>query len=356
MAVVVRGKSIVAVEPESAAPPAGLHPIDLDGLTLLPGLIDSHVHLGATGDPWLEMVQLLSNGVTTVQDVGNRLERILEIREYLTTVRGPRLLTAGPLFTAPGGHPIATLFVGVEQKYKSSGRGVDDPAAAALEVREVARAGVDLIKVVVTDCTAWQQTPCERLDTAVLAAICDAAHAEGLRVVAHTDSSEDVRDAVLAGVDVVTHGVTTGTVPKDLPGLLRERDTLYLPTIASSSSYYYKPVETQLHILRAFFEAGVEIVAGTDAPHSATSWGSGLHVELVYLVKAGLTPEKALASATRVAAERLGLQDAIGTIEPGKRADLLAVRGDPLSDIAALSHVMLVVRDGHVVFSKLRPF
>lgn len=354
MAVVVRGDTIEAIEPERTDPPPALEKIDLDGMTLLPGLIDSHVHIGCSGGSMKVPTDLcLDFGVTTIKDLTGPLDDLLLHRQEIEDgkIVGPRLAIVGPGFTPPGGHPVDTLYKGDEYLINNAIRAVTDPAEARAEVKKLAQVGVDLIKVFVTACEGWGT--CQRIDLKVLAAIVSEAHAQGLRVVAHTDANQDVRDAIDAGVDGVEHGVTVKQLDADLPQVIAKAKVYYVPTLGAAAIYgpcSDKELVERLSLMR---QAGVRVVVGTDADAVIATWGASVHKELVYMVMAGYTPMEAIIAATRTAAEHLQWQDRLGTIEPGKLADLIAVNGDPIKEISIVHDVRLVVKDGKVVRSEL---
>jgi imidazolonepropionase-like amidohydrolase len=350
-AVIVRGNRVVAIAPAQTDPPADLQSIDLTGLTLLPGLIDSHVHLGSTeARQQLAVARHIEFGVTATKEVGAELYPSIRLRDDLKQKRlpGPRLKIAGALFTHPNGHPITTLFKNQSQEFiDASTRRPVTPEAARREVRALAAAGVDHIKAVLTACTSLDG--CGRLDPTVLAAIVDEAHASGLRVVVHTDEPEDVRDALAAGADGVEHGVTEGELDQSLAEQLAADGVFYVPTVTVAEVYSSSTREEIVARLALLRTAGVKVVPGTDAENFGVTWGASLHRELIRMTEAGYGTMEALISATRLAAEHFGMGDELGRIAVGMLADLIAVKGDPLVDLAALADVRLVVVDGEVL-------
>ncbi len=356
LVVVVQDRRIRCVEQEPQTLPETVTTIDLDGMTLLPGLIDAHVHVALhvtdLGEP---MDLFLDNGVTTVRDAGSSLDRILELRDQVDAgaVEGPRILTSGPLVTTPGGHPVATLWPGNDELAASAGREVDEPEEAREVVRALAAAGVDLVKLVLTECNRSSLGPCARLDATVFAAGVDEALSLGLPVAVHTNGERDVIDAVEAGVTSLEHGFTEGELSDELLSMIAESGVWYVPTIAVLDLSAASDVEDIHHNVAALRQAGVPMAVGTDAWNPGIVWGEAIHLELEHMVASGFSPARALVAATRSGAELLGLDDQLGTIEVGHLADLVAVEGDPTGDISATRDVRLVVRDGVVVRNEL---
>jgi imidazolonepropionase-like amidohydrolase len=352
LAVLVQGGRITAIEAEGSAPD-GAETLDLAGLTLLPGLIDSHVHIAtAPGPPVVALDLFLDFGVTAVKDVGSPLGAILTLRERVARGRldGPRIVAAGPMLNPTGGHPSATLFVGDQEMIDSATRAVDDPATARGVVRALHRQGVDQIKCMLTSCAGWGS--CTRMRSDVFAAIVDEAHGHELKVVVHTDAPQDVREAVTLGADGVEHGVTFGVLDRGLARQIAQSGTVYVPTVVVASNYSPEPLSSFIERLTLLRKAGARVVVGTDAENPAAVWGVTLHQELQHMVTAGYTAMEALIAATRHGAEHLGIAEQVGTIEVGKQADLIAVAGDPLADVAALADVRLVLRSGRIVRSR----
>ncbi|MFE9242843.1 amidohydrolase family protein [Nocardiopsis sp. NPDC006938] len=353
--------------------PSDARTVDLSGHTLMPGLIDLHVHLGfpqqePEDEPGLtdmprvvyQMARyapsarraLLEHGVTTVRDLGSDHAWITQMRRMLRDgeLEGPRLYTAGPLFTTPGGHPVVTF--GVE-----AGSGTVElpstPEEARAAVRRLATGDepVDLVKVVQERGDAGH-LELDPIPAEVLTAVVAEAHGHGLTVTAHWGSEADLAEALAAGVDGLEHLEARGVLdgwPEELLTALVERDIPVTPTLAvtevAASPEQHRLIRERLAELHS---AGGRIVAGSDAAVPGVRFGDGLHRELELLAESGLGADGALRAATSGAARVLGT-DRIGAIEVGRAADLLVLGADPLTDITRVRDVVGVYRDGREV-------
>lgn len=378
--VLIRDGTILAVGPRAEVEiPVNAETIDLSGMTLLPGLIDLHVHLGmpelqagermglqamlrATVDAVRHAPgarrSFLEHGVTTVRSLGDDRTWVLELRRMIADgeLEGPRVYAAGPVFTTPGGHPIVTIHGG-RIGDPLGVPGTPDEARVAVRHLAIADGGVDLIKVIQE--RGSPDRPLQPIAVDILNAIVEEAHAHGLPVIAHWGTIQDLEEVLRAGVDGLEHldsrDVLDGWPDEALIALIA-RNLPLTPTLAVTEAAFVSreasTVLTQLQQRVAeFHAAGGRIVVGSDAAMPGVPFGRGVHRELELLVEAGLTPQQALRAATSAAAEALRA-DHFGMIEPGRAADLLAVRGNPLDDIGAIREVVAVWRDGRMVVDR----
>lgn len=354
--------------------PAGARVRSLPGHTVLPGLTDSHVHLSAPSGGGIGAVAMsvveyfryagprraayLEHGVTSIRGMGDDPAWILSLRRQVAdgNLAGPRVFAAGPVFTAPGGHPVATLGVA---PHDAAVRLPATPDEARTMVRELAGGAdpVDLVKVI-HDRGDPAFRALDPIPVPVLEAIVEEAHSHGVPVVAHWGTQEDLAELLDAGVDGLDHlelrGVEAGWDPALVERVVADDVTL-APTFAVVEPVLEADLVAVLQgRLEEYAAAGGRVVAGSDAPMNGLDFGEGLIRELELLVGAGLTPQEALRAATSTPAELLGTQEA-GVLAVGRPADLLVVRGDPLTDIGAVREVALVLRDGTPVVDHLTP-
>jgi imidazolonepropionase-like amidohydrolase len=323
--VVVRDGRVERVGPAGeVAPPAGAEVVDGAGCTLLPGFVDTHVHLD-----FYPPAEVLAGGVTTVRDLGWPAGRLAALRERAEApeAASPRLLAAGQIVTVPGGYPTRATWAP-----PGTARPVAGAAEASDAVAELAAAGAAVVKVALDDRVG------PTLPEPVLAAVVEAASAHGLGVTAHVGTAREVAKALAAGVGELAHWpFDRRTLPDALIARLAASVTV-VPTL------HIQPSRPRRLGVRRFVERGGRVLYGTDLGNQGPPPAVDVQ-ELRLLVAAGLTSAEALVAATSAAAAHLGLTGA-GRVEPGARADLLLVAGDPLDDLAALSRVRLVTRDG----------
>lgn len=389
--VVVAGDRILSVTDE-VVEASGARRIDAAGKTVLPGLIDAHVHLllgdltsqpRSTSELDARIQQDLSGrlrafleaGITTVMSTGDFWPAIRSVRESIHSgeLVGPRIFTSGPVFTAPGGHPAVTVCGGL-QGWGDVNPWCRDHLAAEVDTRAGARAsverlageGVDLIKMVY-DSVGPPRV--EHLETDVMHEIVAAAHDANLRVYAHIGEVGNAITAVNAGLDGLVH--TPVRVSKEgqrqelvdamvgrkvaavstAVGLEALRDRFVREGNEELARMFDAELQGLLETIRRIAEADPGLVVlGTDTPQ--LSPGDGFHGEVRLLGETGLTGEEVLRAATRNAAEHLGRASELGTLEAGKIADLIVVDGNPLVALSALRNVEIVIKGGEVVFAR----
>jgi imidazolonepropionase-like amidohydrolase len=367
----IAGSTIVAIRPPGAdgvdVPPL----IAGEGLFALPGLIDLHVHAASvvasapmtmrelTAKVGRNCQAMLQAGVTSARDLGGPLHVLVALREAARTQPGlPGLTIAGPVFTAPGGHPVSTIFRDQPALARLAACAIDDVAEVRSAVGQLIAHGVDLIKVIVTRRLAVPGPAryVAKLRHTVLAAIVEAAHSAGCRVVAHTITAADVAEVLDAGVDGIEHGVVVdppGAYDDDLVARLIQRGICYVPTLVAIEALAPEYLPLALANVRRLANAGVTIGAGSDAGNPGIDFGSGLRRELALLVRAGLTPLQAIGAATSTAAAQIGCPH-LGVLRPGAQADLMLVAQDPRKSLDALGDLRYVIRAGQVVVGPQR--
>lgn len=366
-AVLVEGGRILSVGP-AADLPTGTKITDLGDVTLLPGLIDAHVHLvwSASAEPHevveresraLTALRCANNaalhlraGVTTVRDVGATDGLSIDVARAvgLGVIPGPRVIAAGRAIAMTGGHG---WFLGRE---------ADGAEAVRHAVRSELKAGATCIKLMASGGVYGhaEEPGSPQLTVEEMRAGVEEAHKAGRKVAAHAYSIEAIGNALDAGVDSIEHG---SFIDRDTAGRMRESGTYLVPTMSvyramsergpelGAPEYIRRKTAEVLEASREAFrlalEAGVPVAAGTDCGAPGHPHGT-LPEELMLMVESGASPIQALRFGTSAAADLLGLGDEVGSLEPGKRADLLAVDGDPTSEILALRDVRMVLRDG----------
>jgi imidazolonepropionase-like amidohydrolase len=377
--VLIDGGRFVAVGPASTPVPEGASIIRADGMWLLPGLMNMHVHFGlvlpgAAGAELADETEAelalrmaaaarasLRGGVTTVRLTGERGHVDLALKRAIDRgdAEGPRIFSAGESVQVTGGH-------GSEVGEIAN----DGPYEFRKAVRREIRAGASWIKILISGGIA---TPGGDISAAFmtrdeLEAVTDIAHRHGVRVTAHSGSPSATIAAVEAGVDCIEHGYF---LTPEVFRFMKEHGTWYVPTILvsqpatlpfferiGSPPWYLARVEAvgrrHWEALRTAVQEGVRIALGTDQlPHEPNDGTIATVREAEYYVEAGMTPRQALRAATIQPATMLGVADDLGTIASGRLADLVAVAADPTLDISALRAIRLVIKGGEVVRNDL---
>jgi imidazolonepropionase-like amidohydrolase len=349
----------------------GFEAIDLDGRCVLPGMIDCHVHLCIDGsaDPLQSVLKdppamitlkaarhadlTLLSGVTTVRDLGsaNGISGSLRDAIALGVATGPRVVTTNQAVCITGG-----------QGWQFS-RQADGPDDVRRAVREQIRAGADAIKMMATGgvITPGVEPGSPQFTLEELKAGAEEAHKAGRKIAAHAQGNEGIKNSLKAGFDTIEHGIY---LDDEAIALLLEKKAVLVPTLSAPFNIMEKGEASGIpsfiiektrkvkdaHVasVKKAHKAGVAIASGADSGTPFNLHGDNLR-ELELLVGIGLSPMEAIVSATRIAAETLGLGNRLGTLEPGKLADLIVVEGDPLKDIAVLQKrdkMVAVMKDG----------
>lgn len=380
MTLIVEGDRITAVEQGFSIAGTGDEVINLRNNTVLPGLIDLHVHIESetNKDQALQRFTLneadiafrasafakktLMAGFTTVRDLGGTGVNI-SLRNAINQgiVVGPRIFTAGKSIATTGGHADPT------NGYRKDMMGdpgpkegvINSPDEGRQAVRQRYKDGSDLIKITATGgvLSIAKDGSGPQFNDLELKAIIETARDYGMHVAAHAHGAEGMKRAVLAGVTTIEHGTK---MTEEIMDLMKQKGTYYVPTITAGKfvadqakvpGYYHpavvpKALEIGPQIQETFRKAyrkGVKIAFGTDAgvfPHGENA------KEFSYMVDAGMPPMEAILSATAVNATILGIADKTGTLEKGKLADVIATAGNPLENIATLENVIFVMREG----------
>jgi imidazolonepropionase-like amidohydrolase len=368
-AVVVEGGRIASVVDEARAPRG--RRIDLSGCTLLPGLINSHVHLclGAEADPvralrdepatmtalkmLLRARETVEAGVTTVRDLAGRDYVEFSVRRAIDDglFPGPRIVAAGRAVCMTGGH--GNFF----------GREADGPDDVRKAVREQLKAGADCIKLIATGgvMTPGVEPGSPQLTLEEMRAAVEEARKAGRLTAAHAQGSAGIADAVEAGITTIEHGIF---LTDEIIASMKRKGVFLVPTLAAPAAISLGGLAAGIpefmvrksdavisHHVSSFqraAKAGVRIAAGADSGTPLNLHGS-LLPELDLMVKYGMTPLEAIRSATTVAADALGLGGETGRVAEGYAADLLAVAGQPGERIGALADVRLVLARGAII-------
>jgi imidazolonepropionase-like amidohydrolase/ABC-type multidrug transport system permease subunit len=407
-AVLVKGGKIAQVYEGEGPDPKSVNAetVEAAGKTILPGLIDVHIHLGAPGgfyprsedyDPQKmmprELAAYLYSGVTTVRSVGDGLDAILKVRGMVNSGEelGAQLYSCGPLFTAPGGHGteyFKNFPPNVQQAAeKQFNRLPASPEQAKRQVDELQKRGVDCIKAILETGAG----KFNRLDTGIFQAIAQEAHADNLPLVVHTGDVRDVTDAVAAGAASIEHGSFREEIPDALFEQMAKQGTFYDPTLSVGEAFKdfaegkadllkwslvqqvgppdllrgtedaltsttTEPVrkaigELQIDMtiatdnLKRAYRDGVILVTGSDAGNFLVIHGPTVQHEVQLWVQAGIPVAVALQAATANGARLLKNQK-IGAVRVGNDADLLIVDGNPLEDVSAAERISMVVFKG----------
>jgi len=327
--ILIKGGRIVRVTPGGTVP-AGARAIDLSKLTVMPGLIDAHVHL-TIGTPDSTALATLRAGFTTVQDLGALNHANLDLRNAIEggETIGPRIHSAGSWIGVKGG--ICDF----------DGRGVKGEDEFAARTREDIANGADLIKVCVTGWPAdgYRFPDSVEITEAELAAVVREAKAASKKVIAHAIGRRGAFMAVSAGVQALAH---SAFLDSTTIAMMKMRGVYLIPTLLSFQGDRPALLALQKQ-MRGILASGIPIAMGTDAgvtPHGGNA------VELQTMVEAGMSPLSAIRSATSNAATLLGMSESIGSITPGTMADLIAFEGNPLEDVRTLQHVLFVMKAG----------
>jgi imidazolonepropionase-like amidohydrolase len=381
--VVVDGGRITAIEAGYRAPGPGDTLIDLRGGTLLPGLMDMHVHLTSEYSRSAELDRFKKDGTdvaldgavyaqrtllagfTTVRDLGDSFRASIALRNAINAGKlpGPRIFASGKSIATTGGHadPTNGWAAHLGGRVGPTEGVVDGPWDAAEAVRQRYKEGSDTIKITATGgvLSIAKSGLNPQFTEEEIRAIVTTARDYGFKVAAHAHGAEGMKRAVRAGVDTIEHGTF---MDDETMALMKQRGTFYVPTISAGRWVFDRSQEAGFfpeivrpkaasvgpQIQSTFakaWRAGVPILFGTDTGVSAHGDNGR---EFRYMVEAGMPPMAAIKSATSATARFLEIDDRLGSVQVGKIADLVGVPGDPLGDITVMERVNLVIKDGVV--------
>jgi imidazolonepropionase-like amidohydrolase len=325
----ISGERISRIVPDDETDPAGADKVDVSCLTLLPGFIDSHVHIG-----FFPPAEVLAGGVTTARDLAWPAAEIFALAAGSTEVGfdGPEILAAGPMLTAPGGYPTTAAWAPPGTGWEVAGE-----AEAENAVDDLAGAGAHVIKVALNAAAGPTLAP------ALLKAIVERAHRHGLRTTGHVTGLDELHKALDAGLDELAHMLRgTDLIPAETLARMVAAGMPVVPTLAPLEG---DELDVALQNLRAFIAAGGQVIYGTDLGDEGPLPGID-PLEVTRMAAAGMSAHDIAVSATNRAARWLGLRDR-GSLTEGKRADVIGI-GGPLT-VDSLTDVRLVVRAGRVV-------
>jgi len=382
--IVIDGGRIVAIESGYRAPSVGDRVVDLKNSTLMPGLMDMHVHITSEYSRTSELDRFkkdgpdialdgamfaertLQAGFTTVRDLGDGFRASIALRNAINAgkLAGPRIFAAGKSIATTGGHADPTN--GWADHLGGANVGpldgvVNGEEQAAQAVRQRYKEGSDLIKITATGgvLSVAKNGLNPQFTEEEIRSVVQTARDYGFKVAAHAHGAEGMKRAVRAGVDTIEHGTF---MDDETIKLMKERGTYYVPTIAAGAWVFDRSKEEGFfpalvrpkaamigpQIQGTFakaYKAGVKILFGTDTGVSAHGQNAR---EFVLMVESGMPAMEAIKSATSVSAKYLEIDDRLGSVEVGKVADLVAVPGDPIKDISAMQRVHFVMKDGVV--------
>jgi imidazolonepropionase-like amidohydrolase len=391
VSILIHDDRITGVEPGYVAP-SGAEVIDLSSATVLPGLIDDHVHITQSfhkGDPihnamtrtsYDDAMDAVANaratllaGFTTVRDVGGDTGVVVALKRAIAAgvVPGPRMWVAGTPLGPTGGHGESANGLDPELSHPGwTDNLIDSPEAARRAVRRLRREGADLIKIMPSGgvMSIGDDPKLQLMADDEIKAVIDTAHALGMKVAAHAHGKQAIDHTIALGVDSIEHGTYADA---ESYKLFKQHGTYFVPTLLVGARVYehakthpedlnpstaekaIATVPRMISNLHDAYAAGVKVAFGTD------TFGMSAHgenaQEFPLMVKAGMPPMEAIKAATWNAADLIGDTADIGSVQPGRYADVIAVAGDPLADVTALEHVQFVMKGGQVVKAGGRP-
>ncbi len=350
----------------------GVQIIDGEGKTLMPGLIDSHIHIQGMNSrsdedsdrflaekiPEIFFEGVFPYGVTTIKDMCAPRHFAYKLRDMINKgkITGPELLIVGPNFTTPEGHPANTL--GGENPWmrKEMAIEVSSKDDVTNGIAELKNAGIDFLKMTYQGgdyLYFGKNVPLKKLDKEFMRQIISEGKKNGLNTTAHVFYKEDVRELLEAGIYGIEHGILDEALSADddILKLWKKSGARFVPTV-NAMTYENDPnrLPNSIHNLKLIYDAGIPIAMGTDTMLEAGTEESVQH-ELEYYVEAGLTPMQAIELATKNGAEHLGIAHRKGLVKEGMEADLILLEKDPAKDISNIRFINKVFAKGKTVYS-----
>ena len=351
--------------------------INLNGKTVIPGLIDAHIHINGSSSldrpgashlipsyNYAEMREgCLRWGVVAVRTCGQFWEEALAFREGVengTIEHSPRVCVSGPMFRAPGGHPCYTVFMSDPDVEQFACEIVAEDTEVEPLIKMSKELGVDFTKVFYAHLNKMDYpNPVPRLSKQKLKEIIDISHRYGLSVTVHVDSPAEMEAAVELGADVIEHmigaGETNHILSDELVELTKKSGAVVDPTMISIKRF--DPLndsapsvwEAVKKAVKKCYDAGIPLAVGCDSGIPFVPFGEAVHDEMACLNEAGISTLEIISMATGGNAKLLNMDDRIGTIEPGKEADLIVLEKDPLDNIQNTKTIELVFSKGRIV-------
>lgn len=363
------------VTPEAEIP-SDASVINANGLTAIPGLIDMHTHMsGSSGfdhpgagtrtetyDYVEARESFLRWGVTTVRTCGDFAEEMLAFRNDVQHGKftSPRIVSCGPFIQHPKGHPWATVYMKNPAVSEKGCLFADDGRSIEEQVAYLASIGVDFIKVFYAHLNKMDYpNPVPRLTKDQLRRVVDSAHLNGLKCACHVDGPEEMMDATEVGVDIIEHMIGAGNECSEFTDEQVEKikasgasiDPTMISVLRFDDTPGFRSVWEDLKkAVKQFYDAGIPLTVGCDSGIPFVPFGESLHDEMNCMVEAGIPATDVISMATYGNAKALGLDERVGSIAPGREADLILLGSDPIADIAATKDIRLVLKQGKVMY------
>jgi imidazolonepropionase-like amidohydrolase len=348
----------------------------------MPGLIDAHSHLGdhphkdrpgidsaEQSDFYANMRRItLEAGVTAIRSCGDYMLDTALARDKINSgeLRGPRLICSGKTFMRKDSHPAVTVWASDQETVDNCGAYPDSPDEARSMVREAVQAGMDFIKIIISDVhiSFWPEKS-KQLDSKIIEAVIDEAHKHGKTAACHVDNLDQANLAVDFGADEIHHLHNMGSPRSELSEYEKlfvkmcQNNVWLVPTLTAPRAFeparaargcFDGAIGYILNVLRRAYESGVQFGLGCDSGCPGVPWGRCVWEEMAeYVYNIGMTPLEAIRCATSVNARIIGMETQLGAVRAGAHADLLILDKNPVEDIGNLNSVSIVIREGAIV-------